>query len=153
MIDSSTEQRMAVHFLIQERLFAFCHAVDSKQFEALGKIFLTSATGEYGEGRTVSSLAELVNRMKQNLGGGSNCGASQHNVLNLRIVPGDNDEWESTAHFYAVHEGKGPCEGMLWKTWGEYHDTWTLTEDGWKIRHRHYHTFFSEGLAEIVSSQ
>lgn len=153
MMEPSVATRMAVHFLIQEQLFSFCHAVDSKRFDNLEKVFLTSATGDYGKGRTVGSLAELVASMRHNLGEESNCGPSQHNVLNLRITPAIDEKWESTAHFYAVHEGRGQWEGLLWKTWGEYRDIWTLTEEGWKIRHRNYQTFFSEGPVEIVSRQ
>ncbi len=146
--DSSPE---SAWFAVQQKLFAFCSAVDRRQFHELRDVFLESATGDYGKGRVSANLADLLLAMEHNLGAGSNCGPSQHNVLNVRVALDEQGNWTSTAHFYAVHAGTGRWEGMLWKTWGQYEDLWEMTGNGLRIRHRQYTTFFEEGPGEIVS--
>mgnify|MGYP001765967280 CR=1 FL=1 len=145
------QDRMLLAFLIQERLFAFGRAVDSKRFSDLTETFAADAGGDYGEGRSVSTCKELIAAMEHNLGSGSNCGASQHNILNVQVTVDANGGTASKANFYAVHEGLGRLKGQLWSTWGEYHDSWVLTPDGWRISFRRYVTLFSQGPAEIVT--
>lgn len=145
------KERMLLTFLIQERLFAFGRAVDSKQFPQLSEVFAPSASGDYGYGRGHQSCDELIQSMEQHLGPGSNCGPSQHNILNVRVSRNPDGGVESQSNFYAVHEGVGRLQGQIWSTWGQYNDAWRLTDDGWRIQHRRYVTFFSAGPADIVA--
>ncbi|CAB1370472.1 nuclear transport factor 2 family protein [Denitratisoma oestradiolicum] len=143
-------ERMLLTLLIQERLFAFGSAVDSKQFPRLSEAFASSASGDYGQGRGHRSCDELIQSMEQHLGAGSNCGPSQHNILNVRVFVAPDDGVESQSNFYAVHEGVGRLQGQIWSTWGQYNDSWVSTVEGWRIQHRRYVTFFSAGPADIV---
>jgi hypothetical protein len=143
--------RMLLTFLIQDRLYAFGRAVDTKQFSRLAETFAADVTGDYGYGRTHTGRDELIGSMEHHLGQGSNCGRSQHNVLNVQVSVDSDGVVNSRSNFYAVHEGVGRLQGEIWSTWGEYNDIWTLTPEGWRSRHRHYVTFFSEGPGDIVS--
>ena len=153
MNKSADQNRMATSFLIQERLFEFGRAVDTKQFHRLDAVFDQKAVGIYNGRNGHDTAAQLIDAMHQNLGNNSNCGASQHNILNVQIVSDGDEEIESRAYFYAIHAGLGPYDGQLWKTWGEYNDFWVLTAAGWRIRQRRYTTFFNEGPAEIVTTK
>lgn len=144
-------ERSQLAFLLGEKLADFGKAVDTKHFDTLLEVFAEDATGNYGERPGHSSCRELIDSMAHNLGEGSNCGASQHNVLNLRLVEHDGDRAVTRSNFYAVHQGLNRFSGQLWSTWGEYLDSWLLTPAGWRIWHRQYHTLFSEGPEQIVS--
>ncbi len=153
MSEASIQRRMATSFLIQERLFEFGRAVDSKQFDKLDTVFDENAVGIYNGKRGHDTRAQLIASMHHNIGSNSYCEASQHNVLNVQIMSDDEETAESRAHFYAVQAGCDRYEGQYWKTWGEYNDFWVMTAVGWRIRKRLYTTFFSEGPAEIVTAR
>lgn len=150
---SADQSRMTISFLIQDRLFEFGRAVDSKQFHRLDAVFDQNAVGIYNGANSHETAAQLIAAMHHNLGVNSHCGVSQHNILNVQVVQDDDVAAESRAYFYAIHAGVAAYDGQLWKTWGEYNDFWILTAAGWRIRERRYTTFFSEGPAEIVTAK
>lgn len=138
--------------MITDRLLEFSRAVDTKKFERLENVFAPVAVGIYNGRRSHETCAELIASMHRNLGDNCYCGASQHNVLNVQVEMEGTDRATSRAYFYAVQLGVDRYDGQFWKTWGEYHDFWTLTAAGWRIHERRYTTFFSEGPAEIVTA-
>jgi hypothetical protein len=145
------DEQMLNWFLIQDRLFTFCRIVDSKDFDRLDEVFLPEGTGNYNGHQTQESCAGLIASMHHSLGPGSNCGSTQHNVLNLQVEMVDAGHATSKAYFYAEQYGARRFEGEIWTTWGEYKDNWLKTAAGWRILHRHYTTFFSRGPDEIVT--
>jgi 3-phenylpropionate/cinnamic acid dioxygenase small subunit len=136
---------------IEQVYIRYCELIDAKNFDGLGDVFTADTIGEYkGYNNVTRSLAELLVAMHHNLGAGSNCGATQHNVGNFRItVKGDSAE--SKVHYYAVHRGLGNYEGGLYSMWGQYRDVLVRTAAGWRVKHRQYDIFLTEGPAGVVS--
>lgn len=143
-------ERLLLKFHIEEGLARFGRAVDAKGFSALDQVFLPEAVGVYNGYQAHSCLAELIEAMADKLGPDSQCGVSQHNVLNVEADFDGAGQAVSFANFYALQEGVKDYAGQTYKTWGEYNDFWSLTPAGWRIRERRYTTLFNEGPKAIV---
>lgn len=150
---------MSLQFLedkhaIEQVYIRYCEAIDNKQFQALGEVFTADTTHDYsqalGPGVMVSSLEELLGSMQANLGEGSNCGTTQHNVNNFRIAV-DGDTATAKVNYYAVHRGVKHHAGALYSMWGQYDDQLVRTNVGWRIARRVYTTFTTEG--PVVTSR
>ncbi len=137
---------------IEQRYVRYCELIDhGKEFDAMGEVFTRDTQGEYAQyGTVVSGVDRLIAAMRHNLGAGSNCGATQHNVNNFRIVI-DGDRARGKCHFYAVHQGLHRYAGQIYSMWGEYEDEWVRGAEGWRVARRVYHVFLTEGPAGIVS--
>ena len=133
----------------------YCDLVDSKRFDELGDVFMDEATGDYtqalGPGVISPNLASLVASMHLNLGEGSNCGATHHNVGNFSIDI-DGHSASTRVHYYAVHRGINDCAGALYSMWGQYEDRLEKTAAGWRVKARVYKCFLSEGPAAVVGA-
>ena len=150
---------MSLQFLedkhaIEQTYIRYCEAIDAKQFERLSEVFTADTNHDYtqalGPGVYVTSLAQLLESMHANLGEGSNCGATQHNVNNFRIAV-DGDTATAKVNYYAIHRGIGRFAGALYSMWGLYDDQLVRTVDGWRIAQRKYTTFTVEG--PVVTSR
>ncbi|HEY4548527.1 MAG TPA: nuclear transport factor 2 family protein [Pedomonas sp.] len=147
MTGPHAEQQL--HYIFSTKLAQFGLAIDRMEPGLLSDVFDPDICGEYGGVVRHTTRDEFIASLLEHLGPGSNCGRKQHNILNL-IVLGQSAETALTrCNFYAVHQGVRRFEGQLWKTWGEYEDTWRLTETGWRIAYRRYTTYFTEGPDEI----
>ncbi|MCJ1885080.1 nuclear transport factor 2 family protein [Pseudomonas sp. LA21] len=133
----------------------YCDLVDSKRFDELADVFMDEATGDYtqalGPGVISPNLASLVASMHLNLGKGSNCGTTHHNVGNFSIEI-DGKSASTRVHYYAVHRGINDCAGALYSMWGQYEDRLEKTASGWRVKARVYKCFLSEGPAAVVSA-
>jgi len=138
---------------IEQAYYLYCEAIDTKQFGRLVGVFSEDTVGDYravpGK-RRIEGRDQLLATMATNLGPGSFCGRTHHNVSNIRLQV-DGDEAESWAHYYAVHEGALDYEGELYVMWGEYHDQWARTADGWRVTVRGYDPFITRGPREITT--
>ena len=107
---------------IEQVYCRYCDIVDAKTFDDMHEVFTADCTGDYtqslGPGVISPDRASLIASMHANLGAGSNCGATHHNVLNFRIVPA-GDRARAKVHYYAVHRGCGDYAGALYAMWGE----------------------------------
>lgn len=136
---------------IEQVYIRYCELIDSKNFDRLDEVFTTDTVGEYrGYGNVTRSLDQLLAAMHHNLGAGSYCGATHHNVSNFRISV-DGDSAMARVNYYAVHRGLGPFEGELYSMWGQYDDVLVRTPSGWRVSHRKYSISLTEGPAGIVS--
>lgn len=139
--------------LIDERAIThiymrYCDIVDAKTFDDLHEVFTPDTRGDYtqalGPGVITTGLDMLIAAMKANLGAGSLCGATHHNVTNFRIaVTGDTAR--AKVHYIAAHAGAGRMTGHSYIMWGEYDDALVRTADGWRVRDRRYTLSLSEG--------
>lgn len=132
----------------------YCEIVDSKRFDEMDEVFTADCVGDYsqalGPGVISPNRASLVASMHANLGEGSTCGATHHNVMNFRIaVAGDCAT--AKVNYYAVHRGRGAHEGALYSMWGQYADDLVRTADGWRVARRVYTCQLTEGPPEVVS--
>ncbi len=127
---------------------AYCDIIDTKDFDRLTEIFTRDAVQDYtstlGPAGLMQGTAPLIAGAKIHMGEGSNCGQTHHNVLNFRIhISGDTAT--AKVHYYAVHLGVRKYPGALYSMWGEYDDQLVRTPDGWRVKHRLYRCFLTEG--------
>jgi hypothetical protein len=129
----------------------YCDAIDEKRFGDLDQVFTADCEGDYRDthGQVLHGLAPLVERLHRNMGPGSTCGGTHHNVLNFRINS-DSRHASASVHFYAVHEGIGPMAGRLYSVWGRYEDELTRTSAGWRISRRRYRNFVTDGDKAVI---
>ena len=136
---------------IEQRYFRYCEIIDAKDFDALGEIFLAEAVQDYrsSNGILQNGVAPLAARLHIGMGHDSDCGATQHNVFNIRAtITGNNAV--AKAHFYAVHAGRNRFDGQIYRCWGQYDDVWHRTPEGWRVGRRDYANFLTEGPVEII---
>jgi hypothetical protein len=128
----------------------YCDLVDHKQFDGMTGVFTHDAVQDYSAAynNIVKGVVPLIASMHANLGEGSNCGPTHHNVVNFRVSV-DGDTAESRTHYYAVHKGLNAYEGQIYSMWGEYHDFWVRTPEGWRVDKRFYSIFLTEGPHQI----
>lgn len=136
---------------IEQVYFRYCEVIDAKEFDRLDEVFTDDAIGDYrsSNGILQHGLAPLVARLHIGMGAGSDCGATQHNVFNIRAEI-DGHTATSKAHFYAVHAGLGPFARQIYSCWGQYDDSWMRTPAGWRVRERGYRNFLTDGPVEII---
>lgn len=138
-------QRQALRGFFAEKLADLCLGIDQADPDRIASAFSVGVVGEYDGARRHTSLAEFLAALETFLGEGSNCGAKQHNILNLQLVEHGQDRARTRCNFYAIHQGKGRFAGQFWETWGEYRDSWRLEAQGWRIVLRQYTTHFTRG--------
>ncbi|MBK7948169.1 MAG: nuclear transport factor 2 family protein [Deltaproteobacteria bacterium] len=132
---------------IEQIYVRYCELVDAKQFDRLGDCFTSETAHDYTRalpGITLEGLAPLIASMHWNLGDGSHCGATHHNVGNFRIQV-DGDRAHAKVNYYAVHRGVGRHEGALYSMWGLYDDELVRTSAGWRVARRVYSSVLTEG--------
>lgn len=136
---------------IEQVYIRYCDLIDQKAFEKLDEVFTPDCIGDYRStnGKVQEGLAPLIAHVTRGMGPGSDCGATHHNVCNVRVTI-DGDIATSKAHFYAVHEGTNHCAGEHYTCWGEYDDQWTRTDKGWRISRRTYRNFMIDGTTDVV---
>lgn len=146
---TSLQIEQQLHYIFSTKLAQFGLAIDSQKLDLLSEVFDPAICGEYGGVVRHTSRDEFVAKVMENLGPGSNCGLKQHNVFNLIVLEHTDSQAITRCNFYAVHQGVRGFEGQLWKTWGEYQDSWRMTDQGWRITQRRYTTYFTEGPDDI----
>ena len=144
--------------LIDERAIGavyvrYCELVDGKDFDRLDEVFTAETRGDYsqalGPGVVIEGLPALVAAMHANLGEGSSCGTTHHNVANFRIAV-DGDGATAKVHYIAAHAGAGAHAGADYTMWGEYADRLVRTFEGWRIADRVYTLAVATGDPAIV---
>ncbi|MDB5431471.1 MAG: hypothetical protein JWP35_2587 [Caulobacter sp.] len=137
--------------LIEQVYFRYCEVIDSKDFNRLDEVFIPEAVGDYrsANGHLDPNLASLVARLKVGMGPQSDCGATHHNVLNIRLEI-DGDRAVGRANFHAMHRGANGHDGALYVCGGQYDDQWVRTPDGWRIAHRSYRYAVTDGPATML---
>lgn len=134
---------------IADKLGLWCRIVDTRSLERMPEVFAAEVEWDYGKGTREKGLENVVARIHAHLVEQTQCGATQHQLANLRIDT-DGDNAESEAYFLAAHAGVGAYAGKTLLQWGNYLDTWRRTADGWRIVRRMYRIDISDGPMEIV---
>jgi hypothetical protein len=139
---------------IEQVYIRYCEIVDAKSFDDMHEVFTPDCVGDYthslGPGVISPNRESLIASMHANLGEGSNCGPTHHNVLNFRIAV-TGDVASAKVHYYAVHRGCGDFEGALYSMWGQYEDDLVRTPAGWRVAARVYKCYVSEGPGGVTS--
>jgi len=137
------------HKAIADKVGLWCRIVDTKDLSRMPEVFDKDIFWDYGKGTSEQGLDNVVARIDAHLVSDSLCGATQHQLANMRIDV-DGDEAESEAYFFAAHAGIGALEGKTLLQWGNYNDFWRRTPDGWRIVKRLYRIDISDGPLEVV---
>ena len=132
---------------IQQLLCRYCETVDCHEWETMNQVFSEDTVGFYN-GMEVVGLEALIADANTNMTRDT-VARTQHNVSNFRIQVED-DRAICVSNYYAVHLGAGEFEGQIYSMWGEYSDHLRRTDKGWRIAHRDYTTFLTEGDDRMV---
>lgn len=143
---------LAVERAVHRVYLDYCDVIDEKRFDDLDQVFTPDCVGDYRDtqGVVIEGLAPLVAGLHENMGPGSTCGPTHHNVLNLRIDAADESRASAQVHFYAVHQGVGSMAGALYTVWGRYDDELALTERGWRVTRRRYTNYVVDGDKAVI---
>jgi hypothetical protein len=86
------------------------------------------------------------NKLRALLGG---CGPSQHLLGNYQVDV-DGDRARSVCRIRVYHQGAGARAHLAFEVFGEYHDTWVRTPDGWRMTGRRMDTSIVRGDVEVL---
>lgn len=129
----------------------YCDALDYKVFGDLAEVFAEDCEVDYTNimpGLLVSGSAAVVGSAQTMLGTESTVDRTHHNVGNFRVSIHGNSA-EAKVRFHAVHSGAGALRGQSFSCWGDYHDRLEKRDGQWRIVHRTYLGFITQGNPEI----
>jgi hypothetical protein len=142
----------AVASLVAERcvrdgLARFARVLDGKQWDALGDVFASDLTFDYGLGEQ-AGLAALTANMRRFL---DVCGPSQHLIgsITIAVDPGAITA-TSRAYVQARHQRADDANGQVFDSNGEYIDQWALRPEGWRIVRREARWHMHSGDPSII---
>lgn len=118
---------------VRDGLARFARVLDGKDWTALGEVFADDVTFDYGLGEQ-AGMAALTDNMRRFL---DRCGPSQHLIgsIVVEVAPGATRA-VSRAYVQARHQRRGDPQGPVFDTNGDYHDSWALRPEGWRIVRR-----------------
>jgi len=138
-------KEMSDRLEIQDLLAAYCHAIDSRDFDALDDIFTTDATIDYTEaGGAKGTLPEIKIYLAKAL----TPFASMQHMLGLPLVRlnGDTATVRTTTFNPMVIDHEGERKVFFVGLW--YVDELIRTELGWRIRKRSEDVSYFHNLPE-----
>lgn len=128
LVSGSEVDRLA----IMNQLARFARILDARQWDAVGEVFATDVTFDYGDGGEKAGIAALTEQFRRYL---DPCGPSQH-LLGSVMLAFEGATAVSRAYVQARHQGLGPKAHLFLDTNGEYIDRWERREGGWRIVRR-----------------
>lgn len=121
---------------IIERLAHLAAAIDGRDYEAIGAMFV-----EDGKGYGATGRAAIVARMADHLGG---VGPTQHLLGNHRVTV-EGEQARSLTYARVHHVGAGPMAGSFYECMGEYDDRWRRVDGVWLLTSRSFEIRISLG--------
>lgn len=116
---------------IYQQLIRFARAMDERDWKAFDH--LTTVDVEFDVGLGVQRGRQaFVDTMRRYLDA---CGTTQHLLGNV-LIDVDGDAARSEAYVSDVHLGRGDDGSVLFRTLGNYSDTWKRVEGHWLICRR-----------------
>ena len=122
---------------IIEQLNLLALLLDHRSWDRFGEVFAPDVDA-YGHQGIDAVVTDSVRR---HLGG---CGPSQHLLGNYQIAV-DGDAAHSVTRIRVMHQGAGERADRCWECFGEYHDAWARTPDGWRMTNRRMDVTMSFG--------
>ena len=115
---------------IIEQLNLLAYAFDHREWD-LVKSVMAPDVNAYGH----AGIADVIdNNLRRHLGG---CGPSQHLLGNYQVAV-HADAATSVTKARVYHQGLGERAEKSFECFGEYHDRWTRTADGWRMTERRF---------------
>lgn len=148
MQDSAGQVRaLADRVAVLDTVFAYAHALDTKDWAALPALFTDDAQvdfgGRAGTARGPEEIAEALRRPLRELDG------SLHMVTNS-VVRVSGDTTTHRACVFARHLRRGTPGGDLYVIVGRYDDRLRRTADGWRFSHRTLTRTWSDGNPAVL---
>jgi len=120
---------------IQDLLVDYCHAIDTRNWDALDEVFTPDAVIDYTEmGGTRGTLAETKAFLATAM---ANFAGFQHMIATSKVtLDGDTARGKTICHNpMIVTSAAGETQVYLCGLW--YRDEFVRTPDGWRIQHRY----------------
>ena len=127
---------------IIETLNLLAYLLDHREWGRLDEV-MTPDVEAYDE---VGLPAVRDDKLRALLGG---CGPSQHLLGNYQVVV-DGAAARSVCRVRVYHQGAGARSDLFFEVFGEYHDDWVRTPDGWRMARRRLDTTIVRGDFETL---
>ncbi|KAL6156021.1 hypothetical protein ACJQWK_09985 [Exserohilum turcicum] len=103
----------------------YCQALDSKDYDMLGQVFVPDVEADYPFNSNMKSLDEVKDAIKNRLGP-----VRTHHSLTTQTITFGSDAKTAQVmtYFQGVHFGQGPHEGKMLCAYGKYTDNLVLQE-------------------------
>ena len=132
---------------ITTRMITYARALDAHDWDRLTEVFTPDAFADYEIAGSNDGLDEIIETCKTAL-----CGltSSQHLVGNF-VVDVNGDVATGSCYLHAQHFLVSGSGVNTFVVAGTYTDQWIRTDQGWRIKHRHLSTTWTDGNAGIFA--
>ncbi len=137
--------RAADRAAIADRMYRYARATDWYEPERHRDVFTDDcvfASPHSGDLRGVDAVVEWMDTVLARFD------ATQHLIGNISIDFTGDDEATAVSYVQAWHRHVDPDRGDDLVLWGEYHDRWVRSPDGWRIAVRRVHAAGQEPRRE-----
>lgn len=124
---------------------AYCWAIDERRWEALGDVFVPTATAVLG-GPVLEGLEMITDHIRSTL---EPLDTSQHLVANHQVVA-HGQRATARCAFQAQHVRRSASDGRTYLVGGRYDDELVRTLDGWRIASRVLTPLWSDGNPGVL---
>lgn len=131
---------------IGDLLAAYATALDTRDWDALGRVFAPGASCDYGSLGSPSGVGEITSLVRSTLDG---LDATQHLIGNVTVKV-DGDQATAECYLIAQHIRAGAPGGDHYLIGGRYSDRMVRTPDGWRISHRTLHRMWTTGNRGVI---
>ena len=143
---SEALQQLIDRIEIGDVLARYSTALDSRDWDLLGEVFLPDAVCDYGSLGNPRGLDQIVTLVRGTIG---DLDATQHLVGNV-VVDVRGDEATADCYLISQHIRRDTPGGDHYFLGGRYSDRLVRTRDGWRIAHRTLHRMWTTGNREVV---
>lgn len=136
-------QRLSDRQEIAELMFEYCYACDENDPDGIAACFVEDCVTDYGPGPGQPTRGRNVRRTEaaRDL---ALFDATSHLLSNVSVSFLDEDRARVRSVVHAWHQPKDSTSS--WILYGQYHDTVTRTEEGWRIAERKLLVVAAEGF-------
>jgi ketosteroid isomerase-like protein len=139
-------QRLLDERAIVDVAVRYCWALDTRDWAALGDVFLPDATAGLGTGAELVGLEAIAARCSAAL---TPLDDSQH-IVSTHQVSVDGNTATHRCYLHAQHTRHAAGSGANYVIGGRYEDRLVRTPNGWRIAHRDLVMMWTEGNLGVV---
>lgn len=139
-------QRLLDERAIVDVAVRYCWALDTRDWDALGEVFLPDSTADLADGIVLVGLDAIVARCRAAL---TPLDDSQH-IVSTHQVDVEGDTATHRCYLHAQHVRHGVEGGATYVVGGRYEDRLVRTADGWRITNRDLTMMWTEGNLAVV---
>jgi ketosteroid isomerase-like protein len=149
MTDDQLLQELADRRAIDDVLYRYAHALDSRDWDLLRTCFTEDAVADYLELGGVNEGREAIVSLCDSVLSGLD--ASQHLIGTPQAQVNGNTA-TATCYLQAQHVFKGAPGGDHYLVGGTYVDRLVRTNDGWRIEHRELNGVWFDGNPDVFTA-